>query len=305
MNTNLAYGLYGNLPPALLPMTAEPTVQLSPLIPASASLETQPAGSLQGMTIVAPAGTLERRYVLATALQALSSGSPLLALAPNEKGGKRIAAELEAFGCVISEISRNHYRVCSTQRPTSLQGIDEALQTGGAQIHPSHGLWTQPGIFSWDRIDAGSALLLKHLPKLRGRGADLGCGLGILAAAALASPAVEHITLIDMDRRAVTMAEHNIADPRAAFLWADVRDALPVSQLDFIIMNPPFHEAGLEDKTLGQAFIERAAKLLKRGGNCWLTANRHLPYEALLGQCFTRHELVAQEDGFKIYAAEK
>ena len=70
-------------------------------------------------------------------------------------------------------------------------------------------------------------------------------------------------------------------------------------------MNPPFHDSGIEDKVLGQQFIERAASLLRPGGVCWLTANRHLPYEKLLVQAFARTQLVAEANGFKIYKAEK
>ena len=45
----------------------------------------------------------------------------------------------------------------------------------------------------------GTALLLETLPPLSGRGADLGCGLGILARAVLASEAVTALTLLDID----------------------------------------------------------------------------------------------------------
>lgn len=76
------------------------------------------------------------------------------------------------------------------------------------------------------------------------------------------------------------------------------------AELDFIVMNPPFHEGGIENQTLGQAFITRAAQWLKPGGVCWLTANRHLPYEALLAAHFCAVTLVDTAGGFKIYRAE-
>ncbi|MFZ4540668.1 MAG: class I SAM-dependent methyltransferase, partial [Rickettsiales bacterium] len=164
-------------------------------------------------------------------------------------------------------------------------------------------LWTHPGVFSWDRIDVGSALLLKHLPALSGRGADLGAGIGVLALQVLKSPKVSELTLVDIDRRAITSAQKNISDARAQFVWADVR-TLALQKLDFVVMNPPFHEVGIEDRTLGQAFITCAAAMLKKGGQCWLTANTHMPYEALLAQHFVRVVLVDTADGFKIYRAE-
>ena len=49
---------------------------------------------------------------------------------------------------------------------------------------------SRPGVFAWNRVDAGSALLAEHLPgDLRGSAADLGAGWGFLADALL-SPIV-------------------------------------------------------------------------------------------------------------------
>lgn len=297
------HALYGILPPHLLAHAAGE--QYSPLIPGSPKLEACAEASLAGATLLAPPGTIERRYTLALALRALEPGATITALAPKDKGGSRIAAELRRFGCDVAETSRNHFRICTAARPAELQGIAEALAEGSVQQHPSHGLYTQPGVFSWDRIDAGSKLLLAHLPHFSGHGADLGCGLGVLSAAILASAAVQSLTLLDIDRRAVEAAQRNITDPRAAFVWADIRRERTQVPLDFVVMNPPFHDSGIEDKALGQQFIERAASWLKPGGQCWLTANRHLPYEALLASRFSQVRLVAEENGFKIYAAEK
>ena len=48
-----------------------------------------------------------------------------------------------------------------------------------------------------------------------------------------------------------------------------------------------------------------AAEALRTGGTLWLTANRHLPYEAVLKARFKRVRLVAEADGFKIFEAVK
>lgn len=304
MRLNSPHGLYGT-PTAARREAAADAVQLSPLVPGSTAMDELPAECFQSVTVEAPPGTLERRYVLAHALRLVAPGGTLTAVAARDKGGKRLAGELQQFGCEVEETARHHERLCTTRRPAMLRHIEAAIREGGPQQHAAHGLWTQPGIFSWDRIDEGSALLLQHLPPLRGRGADLGCGFGILSQAVLRAPEVERLALVDVDARAIAMAKRNIADPRAEYIWADACGELPLAALDFVVMNPPFHAGGREDKTLGQRFIERAAALLKPGGQCWLVANLHLPYEALLVQHFAQHKLVAQVHGFKIYVAEK
>ncbi len=300
-----AIGVYG-APPSDLVDVPRDAVQFSPLIPGAASLDNQPEASLDAITMLAPPGTLERRYALALALRALKVGGVLRALAPKDKGGTRLRKELEGFGCAVEDISKRHHRIVTAQRPATLTGLDEALAEGGPRLSDELKVWTQPGVFSWDRLDPGTILLIEHLPALSGRGADFGCGLGFLSHAVLTSPAVEQLTLIDIDRRAVECAQHNIADTRARFIWGDVRDQHPdLTELDFVVMNAPFHDAGQEERGLALRFVQRAAESLHKGGVCLMVANRHLPYEAALTPVFKHIALVVQTAGYKIYEARK
>lgn len=295
-------GVYGTPSSDLveLPPGAE---QLSPLIPGSARLEDF-TGAFVSIHMLAPPGTVERRYALALALRALEDGGELVALAPKDKGGSRLAEELAAFGINVMQTARRHHRICYARRGPELEGIDAAIEAGGPCHLDSLGLWSQPGVFAYDRIDPGSALLIEHLPKLAGRGADFGCGLGILARAVLASADVRELALIDLDRRAIDAARRNVTDTRASFHWADLRRAgAAPSGLDFVVMNPPFHDGGAEDRSLGQRFVEQAAANLRKGGSLWMTANRHLPYEETLGRQFRVVRPVAEEGGYKIFEA--
>jgi len=278
-------------------------VQTSPLVPGSTPLED--LTRLSGAVIAAPPGTLERRYVLALALRALAPGAPLTAMAPKEKGGSRLAAELKAFGCEVEETGKRHQRLCETVRPEAPVGLDEAIAAGALRFDDKLGAWTQPGVFSWDRPDPGTTLLLSALPTLSGHGADLGCGAGRIAQAVLKQTSVKRLELIDLDRRAIDAARRNVPDPRAVFHWADVRGGSGLEKLDFVVMNPPFHDGGSEDKSLGQDFIRVAHAALRKGGSAWLVANRHLPYEAVLTPLFGTVTLKAEAGGFKVYEARK
>ena len=281
-------------------------VQVSPLVAGSSDLADFADGSLDEVVVQAPAGVAERRYVLAQALRVLKTEGRLTALAPKDRGGMRMNKELTAFGCTIGESAKRHQRICVTLKPTTLTGIDEAIAQGAPRRLDGDGLWTQPGVFSWDRLDPGSALLLKSLPPLSGVGVDLGAGIGILAHAVLTSTKVTKLTLIDLDRRAVEAAKRNVVEPRVEVVWADARRGAELATgLDFVVTNPPFHEAGSEDKGLGQAFITAAAAMLRKSGVLWIVANRHLPYEAALNEHFKTVRPVADAGGFKVYEARK
>ena len=285
-------------------MTPADASQVSPFVPGAAALEEIAPESLDAMVMAAPPGALERRYVLALALCALKPGAPLIALAPKDKGGARLEAELLAFGCEVEETGRRHHRICRTCRPHHPTGLDAARAAGALRFVEGLG-WTRPGLFSWDRLDAGTRLLIDSLPPLGGRGADLGCGAGLLSRAVLAHATVGGLALVDVDRRAIEAARRNVADPRASFHWADARALAGVSELDFVVTNPPFHDGGQEDRRLGQAFIAAAHAALRKGGVLWMVANRHLPYEAALGSLFATVTLRAERGGYKVYEARR
>lgn len=297
--------LYGQPDHDLAP-SAPDAVQLSPVIVGSSDIAGIETESLNAVTVRAPAGAVERRFVLAHALRMLEPGGRLTAFAPKDRGGLRLKKELEAFGCEVGESARRHNRICMVARPQAPKGLDEAIAAGAPRQIAENGLWTQPGVFSWDRLDSGTNALLQVLPEFAGAGADFGAGIGLLALNVLASSKVTKLTLVELDRRAVEVAKRNIADPRAAFVWGDVcNDAAGLKDLDFVVSNPPFHEGGGEDKALGQAFIRAAAGALRKGGALWMVANRHLPYEAILAESFAKVRLVAEGGGYKVFEARK
>ena len=302
MSTPL-HAVFGH-PPAALVEVPEGATQLSPLLPGSTVLGELASGALASLVMLAVPGTIERRHDLALALRALLPGAPFTILAPKDRGGSRIASELAGFGCKVEDRPKAHHRICSGIRPGTLEHLEEAAAAGAPRLDPVLGLWTQPGVFSWDRLDPGTALLMEALPRLSGRGADLGCGIGVLAHGVLASGAVTGLELVDIDRRAVEATRRNVDDARARPAWADARE-LSLTGLDFVVMNPPFHAAGEEDRGIGPAFIRKAAASLRTGGRLWLVANRHLPYEAALDAVFKRVAPLAEANGFKVMTAVK
>ncbi len=137
-------------------------------------------------------------------------------------------------------------------------------------------LQTAPGLFSADRIDDGTMLLLAHLPRWSPAAIlDLGCGYGALGLPVAARFPDARVTLVDRDMLAVETAR---ANARAAGLHnitcipsLGYRD-LPGQTFDWILCNVPAR--------IGEAAIRyligEGATHLKSGGEIRLVVIRDL-----------------------------
>ena len=168
-----------------------------------------------------------------------------------------------------------------------------------------HGYFTTAGVFSDGAVDAGSALLAEALPKkLPARMADLGAGWGFLADPVLARDGVKSLDLIEAEALSVQCAKLNVSDPRVAFHWGDAT-RFETGGYDGIVMNPPFHSSRASDPSLGRDFIQAASRLLAPHGKLWMVANRHLPYEATLAECFRNVDMISGNGAFKVFHANR
>ena len=233
----------------------------------------------------------------------LVEGGTLICAGANEDGAASLEKQVgKAFG-LDGMLSKFHSRVfwlvkADRSPPDYWQGLTRLQSVGD-------GSWlSQPGIFSWDKIDDGSALLAQHLPQdLSGHVADFGCGWGYLARCVLASSAIRHIDLIDAEHRAIEAAQTNITDDRARFHWLDLANEPSPATYDAIVCNPPFHTGRASTPALGQKVIEATSRALKPGGQLYLVANRGLPYEAMLKAHFASFETLADNNKFKVTRA--
>lgn len=177
----------------------------------------------------------------------------------------------------------------------------------GKMRQNSDGYTTCPGMFSYDKFDKGSKLLLQKLDKkLKGKIADLGAGWGHLSAEILKKhPDTETLDLFEAEHLALEAAKLNVKDSRAAFHWMDVTIAPKKSEYDTVIMNPPFHQSRRADAQIGVGFIAAAARMLKPSGDLHFVANRQLPYEQALDQYFHHWQLDFQDGIYKILSARR
>lgn len=259
----------------------------------------------------------EARALFVHALDTASPGALIVASAANNEGARAMEGDFERLAGPLSTISKHKCRVVWRRHDAARvdtvlaqQWRDEAAPqwiAGGRFL-------SRPGVFAWDRIDAASALLAAHLPaELEGCGADLGAGYGYLASEVLARCArVSALDLFEAEERALDLARINLPRLIATldrpvamqYFWHDVTRGLP-HRYDFIVTNPPFHQGRADDPELGRRFIRVAAQALAPQGRLFLVANRHLPYEQTVRDCFAQAQVLADAQGFKVIAAQE
>jgi 16S rRNA (guanine1207-N2)-methyltransferase len=211
-----------------------------------------------------------------------------------------ILKDLRRLGLEVAATSKAHGKCLAFRSP----GARAFRQWEPVPRSPAPGFAVPPGVFSADGIDPASALLAAQLPvKLSGRIGDLGAGWGWLSAEVLKRPDVTECHLVEAEFAAIEAARQAIADPRAVFHWADATTFRLPRPLDGIVMNPPFHEGRQAEPALGQAFIRAAAAMLAPHGRLWMVANRQLPYERTLADCFREVEEAPGDGRFKVLFA--
>jgi 16S rRNA (guanine1207-N2)-methyltransferase len=166
------------------------------------------------------------------------------------------------------------------------------------------GFKTLAGVFSADAADPASHLLLSVLPRLAGTVADLGAGWGYLTRNLIEMP-TQRVIAVEADYRAIEIARVNVSSDKVTFVWADATAWRADEALDTVVMNPPFHNFGKADPGIGIDFIKSAVRSLKVQGDCYVVANRHLPYEQTLNELFQNVGEVTKDNRFKVLYASK
>jgi 16S rRNA (guanine1207-N2)-methyltransferase len=256
---------------------------------------------------------LARRW-LVEAHAALREGGTLCLAGANNEGIQPIIADAAAlFGNAASLGFKAKHRVARSVKgsPTSAPAwaAEQGIAPGTfAQIEivirgELVRLWTLPGVFAHDRLDAGTALLLDHLDVTPGaRVLDAGCGLGILGIAA-ARAGAGHVDLIDASLLAVEVTAHNLQateTSHARVLVSDGLAAVANERYDLIVTNPPFHAGKGVALDVAQVFVTHGRQLLNPGGRIVLVANRFLRYDEILRVHYTRVERPAQTPSYHV-----
>ena len=185
------------------------------------------------------------------------------------------------------------------------------------------------GVFSRQRLDQGTRLLLEVIPEIdilgrrepgEGDGpedrppadrllvVDLGCGNGVVGTVTAQLCPVAELVFLDESHRAVASARETFrsafgGERVAEFRVTDCLAGIEAASADLILNNPPFHQQEAIGDAIAWKMFTESKHALRGGGSLYVVGNRHLGYHVKLNRIFGNNEVVASNKKFVVLRA--
>lgn len=162
------------------------------------------------------------------------------------------------------------------------------------------------GVFSKDRVDYASKLLIETYFKLGRRNIkllDLGCGYGLIGLT-MAKIMNANVDMVDINKRALHLSNMNAKNTNIkanifeSSIYSNITD-----KYDVIITNPPIR-AGKETVT---EFVLGAKNYLSDSGELWMVMNKDHGAKSMIEKMkkvYTNVEILEKSKGFYVILAK-
>ena len=161
---------------------------------------------------------------------------------------------------------------------------------------------TDNGVFSKDKLDYGTRLLLETITKeeLDGTALDLGCGYGIIGIYLSLSTELEEIDMVDINKRAIILAKDNAKLNKIDNIniyESDIYTNIE-KKYNYIITNPPIR-AG---KEVIRKILFEAKEHLTVNGELWFVMRKDHGVKSMIKELESIYkvEIVEKDKGFYI-----
>ncbi|NLB41578.1 MAG: class I SAM-dependent methyltransferase [Clostridiales bacterium] len=193
-----------------------------------------------------------------------------------------------------------HYYTNNPQTPHDIRSIDFVVN----QLRLE--LYTDAGVFSKNKVDYGSEILIKSLPELNGNILDLGCGYGVIGLSIAGLYPKSQVTMVDINQRAVETTQQNIERNQIKNAATYVSDGFDqVNGLfNAIVSNPPIR-AG---KNVIYPLFEQSLEFLLPGGSLYLVIQKKQGAKSAmekLQSVFGNCEVINKQGGYWILKSTK
>ena len=167
-------------------------------------------------------------------------------------------------------------------------------------------IYSDNGVFSKDRFDYGTRVLLNSvdIDKLSGNVLDLGCGLGVVGIILGTFNKGINIDMVDINERAIDLAKNNLVlnNVKANVFVSDIYSNID-NKYDFIITNPPIR-AG---KNVIRVFLLGSYDYLKENGILYFVMRKDHGVKTLIKKLnvMFKVDVIERDKGFYIVKCVK
>lgn len=167
-------------------------------------------------------------------------------------------------------------------------------------------IYSDNGVFSKDRFDYGTRVLLNSvdIDKLSGNVLDLGCGLGVVGIILGTFNKCINIDMVDINERAIDLAKNNLVlnNVKANVFVSDIYSNID-NKYDFIITNPPIR-AG---KNVIRGFLLGSYDYLKDDGILYFVMRKDHGVKSMIKELSVKFNtsIVNKDKGFYVVLCTK
>lgn len=167
-------------------------------------------------------------------------------------------------------------------------------------------IYSDNGVFSKDRFDYGTRVLLNSvdIDKLSGNVLDLGCGLGVVGIILGTFNKGINIDMVDINERAIDLAKNNLVlnNVKANVFVSDIYSNID-NKYDFIITNPPIR-AG---KDVIRGFLLGSYDYLKDDGILYFVMRKDHGVKSMIKELSVKFNtsIVNKDKGFYVVLCTK
>jgi len=163
-----------------------------------------------------------------------------------------------------------------------------------------------PGVFSQQKLDVGTALLLSNLPKnMSGKVLDFGCGAGVISCFIGKTFTGTQLSLLDVSALALASAQKSLA---LNGLSGHVFPSNSLSAVDdiyqHVVSNPPFHQGVKTHYQATEDFLAGINTKLTTQADITIVANSFLRYQPIMQEHIGNTRVITKAQGFTIYQAQ-
>jgi 16S rRNA (guanine1207-N2)-methyltransferase len=227
------------------------------------------------------------------------------------------SSTLELFESILGPTTttraRKKSRLVLVERDHSInEGQSRFPDNYELQVDRNYQIVNHASLFSRDRLDPGSRLLLEHMPigEQYRNIVDLACGNGVLGLVAASLNPGASLLFCDESHMAIASARENFASAfpgreNAEFRVGDCLQGVDGNGRDLVLLNPPFHQQHNIGDTIAWRMFKDAHRVLVKGGELVVVGNRHLGYHAKLKKIFGNCEPLAADSKFVLLGATR